>query len=101
MCSGDKSRELDEGGSGPFECYEGIDCYFKFKLRDRKLPITFVVSYLEGTGRDLNVFLSSEIKEPNEKANHGMVINVSAFASLTCAATQIPVPVVARVPHKQ
>ena len=51
---------------------------FKLRLRDRNPPCTIFIRHLdEKSSQNLNFYISTECREPNEFQNQGKFVNVS------------------------
>ena len=62
------------------EVFPDVTVLFKIKLKDEEPPCTIQIQYLDEKRKFLDVYISTEVKEPKEGQNQGHFVNVSNFA---------------------
>ncbi len=74
--------QLIEGVARDFETAENESVLMKVRLKDRAPPLTLIIRYQDERNRDLTLFTSPDLREPNSLKNHGIHPNVSFLAHL-------------------
>jgi len=59
------------------EVFPEVNVLFKIKLKDEEPPCTLLILYVDEKRKFLDVYISTEIKEPKEGQNQGHYVNVS------------------------
>ena len=77
--------QLSDGLSQEWEVHPNINLNLKIKVKDRTLPLVLTFYYADEKRKDLTLYYSPEIREPNEQMNHGVQVNVSIFLSNFCS----------------
>ena len=70
--------QLIEGVAKDFETSENDSVLMKVRLKDRAPPLTLIIKYQDDRIRDLTLFTSPDLREPNSLKNNGAHSSVSS-----------------------